>query len=165
MATQIPPLLESCLSLPPETSQIVLTGILGASTNWLVLRYLHSLLKPVTTTHRSQHGDGSSAGQEDVRVVLVSWMRDYAFWKDGGGRLVMLPPFPPPPAHKIVENNQKLTHIKGSQSRRPHHATQILIRRRLVPPFHRCSWCTTGGTGSRACVFGKLAHGGCRKVA
>lgn len=89
MAAQIPPLLESYLSLPPETSQIVLTGILGASTNWLVLRYLHSLLKPGTTNHRAQHdGEGNPEEQGDVRVVLVSWMRDYAFWKDGAGRLV-----------------------------------------------------------------------------
>ncbi|KAJ4386229.1 hypothetical protein N0V93_009122 [Gnomoniopsis smithogilvyi] len=87
MAAQIPHLLESCLSLPPETSQIVLTGILGASTNWLVLRYLHSLLKPGATNNRSQYGDESNPKQEDVRVVLVSWMRDYAFWKDGAGRL------------------------------------------------------------------------------
>lgn len=88
MAAQIPPLLESYLSLPPETSQIVLTGILGASTNWLVLRYLHSLLKPGTTHHRAQHDGEGDPEQEDVKVVLVSWMRDYAFWKDGAGRLV-----------------------------------------------------------------------------
>lgn len=88
MAAQIPPLLESYLSLPPETSQIVLTGILGASTNWLVLRYLHSLLKPATT--RAQHDGEGNPEQDDVKVVLVSWMRDYSFWKDGAGRLVWL---------------------------------------------------------------------------
>lgn len=86
MATQIPPLLESFLSLPPETSQIVLTGILGASTNWLVLRYLHSLLKPAKLPHYDVGSTGHD--EEDVRVVLVSWMRDYSFWKDGAGRLV-----------------------------------------------------------------------------
>ncbi|KAJ4417597.1 hypothetical protein N0V82_006070 [Gnomoniopsis sp. IMI 355080] len=87
MAAQIPPLLESYLSLPPETSQIVLTGILGARTNWLVLRYLHSLLKPGTANHKARHGDEGDSDHEDVRVVLVSWMRDYAFWKEGAGRL------------------------------------------------------------------------------
>lgn len=96
MASQIPPLLEPYLSLPPEASQIVLTGILGANTNWLVLRSLYSLLRPARPQPR---GDGAApAGEdEDVRVLLVSFMRDYAFWKDGAGRLVRFPPTPSPP--------------------------------------------------------------------
>lgn len=95
MASQIPPLLESYLSLPPETSQIVLTGILGASTNWLTLRYLYSLLRPATAAARpDRDGDADGAG-EDVKVLLVSFMRDYSFWKEGAGRLVCIPPFPP----------------------------------------------------------------------
>lgn len=101
MASQIPPLLESYLSLPPETSQIVLTGILGASTNWLVLRSLYSLLKPAAgnRTPQQQQRDVDPAGtggreEEDVKVLLVSFMRDYAFWKDGAGRLVRCIPSP-----------------------------------------------------------------------
>ncbi|EPE24472.1 hypothetical protein GLAREA_08324 [Glarea lozoyensis ATCC 20868] len=42
--SKIPPLLSSALALPPESSLILLTNILGASTNWLVLRYLYSAL-------------------------------------------------------------------------------------------------------------------------
>ncbi|KAK2600984.1 hypothetical protein N8I77_010472 [Diaporthe amygdali] len=86
MASQIPPLLESYLSLPPETSQIVLTGILGASTNWLTLRYLYSLLRPAAAPRRDD-GDAPAGGEEDVKVLLVSFMRDFAFWKEGAGRL------------------------------------------------------------------------------
>ncbi|TDZ46823.1 hypothetical protein CTRI78_v008934 [Colletotrichum trifolii] len=79
MATRIPHLLESYLALPPECAQILLTGVLGASTNWLVLRYLYSYLRrPIP---------GEEAPTEDVRVVLVSFMRDFAFWKEGAGRL------------------------------------------------------------------------------
>lgn len=90
MASQIPPLLKSYLSLPPETSQIVLTGILGASTNWLTLRYLYSLLRPATAAARlDRDGDADGAG-EDVKVLLVSFMRDYSFWKEGAGRLVCI---------------------------------------------------------------------------
>lgn len=89
MASQIPSLLESYLSLPPETSQIVLTGILGASTNWLTLRYLYSLLRPAAAAGPRRDGDGDADGAgEDVKVLLVSFMRDHAFWKDGAGRLV-----------------------------------------------------------------------------
>ncbi|ROW10184.1 hypothetical protein VMCG_01688 [Cytospora schulzeri] len=90
MASQIPPLLESYLSLPPETSQLVLTGILGASTNWLVLRSLYSLLKPARSAQSQRDGANNPTGvggEEDVKVLLVSFMRDYAFWKDGAGRL------------------------------------------------------------------------------
>lgn len=99
MAAQIPPLLESYLALPPETSQLVLTGILGASTNWLVLRYLYSLCKPTTTT---SHQDGGVLPKpEHVKVLLVSFMRDYTFWKENAGRLVFLPP-PLPRAPQTV---------------------------------------------------------------
>ncbi|KAK2037816.1 hypothetical protein LZ31DRAFT_480230 [Colletotrichum somersetense] len=83
MATRIPHALEGYLALPPECAQILLTGVLGASTNWLVLRHLYSYLgKPAA------NGDETgAAAAEDVRVVLVSFMRDFAFWKEGAGRL------------------------------------------------------------------------------
>ncbi|EQB51292.1 hypothetical protein CGLO_09163 [Colletotrichum gloeosporioides Cg-14] len=77
MATRIPHLLEPYLALPPECAQILLTSVLGASTNWLVLRYLYSYLRRPT----------EDATADDTRVVLVSFMRDFAFWKEGAGRL------------------------------------------------------------------------------
>ncbi|KAF4819808.1 Elongator complex protein 6 [Colletotrichum tropicale] len=77
MATRIPHLLEPYLALPPECAQILLTSVLGASTNWLVLRYLYSYLRRPT----------EEAPADDTRVVLVSFMRDFAFWKEGAGRL------------------------------------------------------------------------------
>ncbi|PSS03253.1 hypothetical protein BD289DRAFT_219691 [Coniella lustricola] len=96
MAIQIPALLESHLALPPQTSQIVLTGVLGASTNWLVLRYLYSLLQ-IQSGSVSGSGlsgnttlgtsDNNQSAKHDVSVVFVSFLRDYGFWKDGAGRL------------------------------------------------------------------------------
>ncbi|KAF0318931.1 hypothetical protein GQ607_013890 [Colletotrichum asianum] len=77
MAMRIPHLLEPYLALPPECAQILLTSVLGASTNWLVLRYLYSYLRRPT----------EDAPADDTRVVLVSFMRDFAFWKEGAGRL------------------------------------------------------------------------------
>lgn len=89
MGTQIPHLLEPYLALPPETSQLLLTGVLGASTNWLVLRHLYSLLRPRAGRRGGDDGPaGAGAGRGETRVLLVSFMRDYAFWKDGAGRLV-----------------------------------------------------------------------------
>lgn len=79
MSNRIPPLLEPYLALPPETSLILLTSILGASTNWLVLRHLYSHLK-------AQNAESST----DVGVVLVSFMRDGLFWREGASRIVSL---------------------------------------------------------------------------
>lgn len=88
MASRIPPLLEPYLGLPPETSLIVLTGVLGASTNWLTQRYLCSFLgapKRGAATETGAEHDGDGHGE--ISVVLVSFMRDYAFWKENVGRL------------------------------------------------------------------------------
>jgi elongator complex protein 6 len=109
MASRTPPLLEPYLYLPHETSLILLTGVLGSSTNWLVHRYLHSLLvsqssfptshpsyssysSPLHSSHRKDELDespdvGLIQQQQHVSVVLVSFLRDYAFWKDGCKRL------------------------------------------------------------------------------
>lgn len=80
MSSKVPALLEPYLGLPEEASLIVLTNVMGATTNWLVLRYLYSILQ------------GRSAGADDAEtnsgVVLVSFMRDLAFWKEGASRLV-----------------------------------------------------------------------------
>ena len=108
----IPPLLEPYLSHPTEQSQsqILLTGILGANTNWLLLRYLYTLLKSSRQQQRPQpqgqrrfgpripvaaepelevegeleneYDEGESTG-----VLLVSFLRDFAFWKESAGRL------------------------------------------------------------------------------
>lgn len=79
MSTRIPTLLEPYLSLPPETSLILLTSVLGASTNWLVTRYIHTLLTPSKSS--------SASPPDDVSVVLLSFLRDYSFWRDAAGRL------------------------------------------------------------------------------
>lgn len=95
MASRTPPLLEPYLGLPPEASLIVLTGVLGASTNWLVQRYLCGFLATDSAADRNaqraavgEQGDSSSPGDgESVSVMLVSFLRDYAFWKEGAGRI------------------------------------------------------------------------------
>jgi elongator complex protein 6 len=86
MTSRTPPLLEPYLRLPPETSLIVLTGVLGASTNWLVQRYIHSFL--ATPSRGATAGDDGHgvAGDPQASILLVSYLRDYAFWKDGAGR-------------------------------------------------------------------------------
>jgi elongator complex protein 6 len=77
MASRIPHLLEPYLALPPEASLILLTNVLGASSNWLVLRFLYNILNS-----RVEEGEG------ETKVLLISFMRDLSFWKDGAKRLV-----------------------------------------------------------------------------
>jgi elongator complex protein 6 len=81
MSNRIPPLLEPYLALPPEASLVLLTSVLGASTNWLVLRFLHS------TLINSEVSSGIDS-EGEPKVLLVSFMRDLAFWKENARRLV-----------------------------------------------------------------------------
>ncbi|KAF2773886.1 hypothetical protein EJ03DRAFT_263914 [Teratosphaeria nubilosa] len=73
----IPQFLEPYLRLPPETSLIVLTGTLGCSTTWLTARFTGSVSGSPDVKHNAL-GNGT---REDIAVVLVSFLRDAAFWK------------------------------------------------------------------------------------
>jgi len=79
MSTRIPLLLEPYLTLPPEASLILLTDVLGATSNWLILRFLCNTLNA-----KQEQLDGN----EETKVVFVSFLRDLPFWKEGGKRLV-----------------------------------------------------------------------------
>ena len=81
MSARIPPLLEPYLTLPPEASLILLTNVLGASSNWLVLRFLYSVLQNPAAAPELPSGG-------DTKVLLVSFMRDLSFWKENARRLV-----------------------------------------------------------------------------
>lgn len=82
MSTRIPTLLEPYLALPPEASLVLLTSVLGASSNWLVLRFLHSALIG------SEVSSSSVVSEDEPKVLFVSFMRDLAFWKENARRLV-----------------------------------------------------------------------------
>ncbi|KAK3336963.1 hypothetical protein B0T19DRAFT_411120 [Cercophora scortea] len=87
MTSRTPPLLEPYLAgLPDEAALVVLTGILGASTNWLVLRYLHSFLKQALGGDEDED-DETTTAEDEPSVLLVSFLRDYTFWKDSASRL------------------------------------------------------------------------------
>ncbi|KAK4189163.1 Elongator complex protein 6 [Podospora australis] len=99
-----PELLEPYLGLPSEAADLtLLTGILNATPNWLVFRYLHSLLKPSSSSSSSvPRGTASTQGgqhqqaagrddddepEEPPAVCLVSFLRDFAFYQEGLGKL------------------------------------------------------------------------------
>jgi elongator complex protein 6 len=70
--SRIPPLLQPLVRTPKNNSLLLLTSTLDASANWLLTRFLC---------------DALGSGQKDIdhggakNVVLVSWMRDYEFWR------------------------------------------------------------------------------------
>lgn len=70
-STRIPPLLQPYVQLPHDKSLLLLTSTLGASANWLLIRFLCNELSSNTQ-------DG---GEEGHKVILVSWMREYDFWR------------------------------------------------------------------------------------
>ena len=76
----IPPLLAPYLAPTPSSSLTLLTSTLGATSNWLVLRFIHAALK--------DYGRGGGDGRQETRIVLVSWLRDANFWREGGRKLV-----------------------------------------------------------------------------
>ena len=83
----IPPLLSPNLSGLPHTSLTLLTSTLGATTNWLVVRFLCAVLGG--RGYGLDHDVPST--QEDPRnqrIVLVSWMRGGTWWNEVGRKLV-----------------------------------------------------------------------------
>lgn len=89
---RIPQALEPYLRLPPETSQILLTGTLGCSINWLTTRFVGALLAPDGPTNTTRDAAGAGGGlegltgsgetREKTAIVLASWMRSERFWRD-----------------------------------------------------------------------------------
>ena len=77
----IPPLLSNHFALPPESSLTLLTSVLGASSNWLVARFLYTVL----TSRKAP--EAISASDVGAKVVFVSWLRDWSFWKEVAKRL------------------------------------------------------------------------------
>ena len=82
----LPPLLASYVSNLPDSSLTLVSSILGATSNWLVLRFLHAAL--------SVPGPNAAFGSDELqngnkkKVVLVSFMRSYEFWRTEAKRLV-----------------------------------------------------------------------------
>src|SRR4051812_4535443 len=101
MSSKIPHLLEPYLALPPEASLILLTSVLGASSNWLVLRFLYGSL-------RNRDGSADVAPSEDTNVLLISFMRDLTFWRENARRLVSYPYFQ---SWKTIKANSKISGI------------------------------------------------------
>ncbi|KAJ5334861.1 hypothetical protein N7452_007264 [Penicillium brevicompactum] len=80
----LPPLLAPYVSSLPDSSLTLVSSILGATSNWLVLRFLHAAL---SSQSASTFGADESQNGIKKKVVLVSFMRSYEFWKTEAKRL------------------------------------------------------------------------------
>lgn len=69
----VPQLLLPYLGLRSDGSMTLLTGTLAASSSWLLLRFL-------AANQQSQ--------ADERQVVLVTWLHETLFWKDGAKKLV-----------------------------------------------------------------------------
>lgn len=86
----LPPLLTSDLSTQPESSLTLVSSILGATSNWLVLRFLYAALSSSTSSNVSLGLEEPHNGTRR-KVVLVSFMRGWEFWRSEAKRLVSGP--------------------------------------------------------------------------
>ncbi|KAI9769437.1 MAG: hypothetical protein M1840_004139 [Geoglossum simile] len=87
--TRIPLKLEPYVRIPPKFSLTLLTSVLGASTNWLVLRFLHSALAAplAAIDNNTAATKGDSNGYNEYTVLLTSFLRDKNFWVEGARRI------------------------------------------------------------------------------
>lgn len=87
----LPPLLAPYLSTQQESSLTLVSSILGATSNWLVLRFLHASLSISSNPNSSIGLEESPNGKKKKKkVVLVSFLRGWEFWKSEAKRLVSL---------------------------------------------------------------------------
>lgn len=80
-SSRIPPLLQPYTRLPKNDSILLLTSTLGASANWLIIRFLCEVLSHDPTSKNLEEVGRPKEGKDDVSVILVSWMRSWEFWK------------------------------------------------------------------------------------
>lgn len=84
----LPPLLTPYLS-QPESSLTLVSSILGATSNWLVLRFLHASLSTSSNSNASLGLEDPHNGSKK-KVVLVSFLRGWEFWRAEAKRLVSI---------------------------------------------------------------------------
>ncbi|RAK96534.1 uncharacterized protein BO80DRAFT_468465 [Aspergillus ibericus CBS 121593] len=82
----LPPLLTPYASSLPPSSLTVLSSVLGATGNWLVLRFLYAALTTSSVSDAALGLSETSHGKKR-KVVLVSFLRGWDFWRTEAKRL------------------------------------------------------------------------------
>ncbi|KAL2801792.1 hypothetical protein BJX63DRAFT_438490 [Aspergillus granulosus] len=82
----LPYLLTPYVSPPPQSSLTVVSSVLGATGNWLVLRFLYAALGGSSASNPGYGGLGLETEMKK-KVVLVSFLRGWEFWRSEAKRL------------------------------------------------------------------------------
>ncbi|KAL3489308.1 hypothetical protein BJX62DRAFT_157665 [Aspergillus germanicus] len=82
----LPHLLTPYVVSPPQSSLTVVSSVLGATGNWLVLRFLYAALGNSPVSHPG-YGGPEFETRKKRRVVLVSFLRGWEFWRSEAKRL------------------------------------------------------------------------------
>lgn len=83
----LPPLLVPYVSSLPQSSLTLISSVVAATGNWLVLRYLYAALNTSSSSNATFGVDDAETGKKR-KVVLVSFVRSWDFWKSEAKRLV-----------------------------------------------------------------------------
>ncbi len=97
MPTPIPPNLSPVLQPPAPGSLTLITSVLDATSNWLLLRYIYAALRP-----GKQDGHGTKAARvavgadedtnegknQDLKIVFISFLRPFELWREMGKKIV-----------------------------------------------------------------------------
>ncbi|OJJ61277.1 hypothetical protein ASPSYDRAFT_147721 [Aspergillus sydowii CBS 593.65] len=82
----LPHLLTPYICSPPPSSLTTVSSVLDATGNWLVLRFLCAALNATPNLH-SGPGIAGVEGVRKKKVVLVSFLRGWEFWRSEAKRL------------------------------------------------------------------------------
>jgi hypothetical protein len=90
MPAAVHPLLSPYVSPAPQGCLTLVTSVLDATSNWLLLRYVHAALngEELADNLGSFVGSGSQEPQESFKVVFVSILRDFEQWREMGKKMV-----------------------------------------------------------------------------
>ena len=99
MPTPIPPTLSPFVRTSKPGSLTLITSVLDATSNWLLLRYVYAALRPDLQDGRPTKATRFVAGIEGVttdkknealNVILVSFLRSFELWKEMAKKIVSL---------------------------------------------------------------------------
>ncbi|KAL2860259.1 hypothetical protein BJX68DRAFT_81434 [Aspergillus pseudodeflectus] len=82
----LPHLLTPYVVSPPQSTLTLVSSILGATGNWLVLRFLYAALGNSPASNPG-YGGPEAETRKTRRVVLVSFLRGWEFWRSEAKRL------------------------------------------------------------------------------
>lgn len=90
MLTPIPYPLSLYVSPAPQSSLTLVTSVLDATSNWLILRYILAALNGQEPPDKNTPVAGSLGyeNQENCKVVFVSILRGFEQWREMGKKMV-----------------------------------------------------------------------------